>query len=82
MEAQRLSHTGSFGWSPASGTIYWSEETFASSGSSPGRRRRSSSIVQRTHPDDRAAVQGDIDAAQREGLDFEPSTACSCRTAP
>jgi predicted ATPase/signal transduction histidine kinase len=27
-EAQRLSHTGSFGWSPQSGKTYWSEETF------------------------------------------------------
>ena len=29
VEAQRLSHTGSFGWNPASGTIYWSEETLS-----------------------------------------------------
>src|ERR1700733_5273152 len=27
-EAQRLSHTGSFGWDVSSGEIYWSEETF------------------------------------------------------
>jgi hypothetical protein len=27
-EAQRLSHTGSFGWNVSSGNIYWSEETF------------------------------------------------------
>src|SRR3981189_972956 len=27
-EAQRLSHTGSFGWRPATGEILWSEETF------------------------------------------------------
>jgi hypothetical protein len=27
-EAQRLSHTGSFGWSVASGEIYWSAETY------------------------------------------------------
>ena len=27
-EAQRLSHTGSFGWSVATGEIFWSEETF------------------------------------------------------
>src|SRR5262249_28103633 len=26
-EAQRLSHTGSFGWSVASGDIYWSHES-------------------------------------------------------
>ena len=27
-EAQRLSHTGSFGWQVSSGEIYWSDETF------------------------------------------------------
>jgi hypothetical protein len=27
-EAQKLSHSGSFGWSVLSGEIYWSEETF------------------------------------------------------
>src|ERR1700721_3454476 len=27
-EAQRLSHTGSFGWHVSSGRIYWTEETF------------------------------------------------------
>src|SRR5580700_10208855 len=27
-EAQRLSHTGSFGWKPSTGAIIWSEETF------------------------------------------------------
>jgi len=28
-EAQRLSHTGSFGWDVSSGEVYWSQETFA-----------------------------------------------------
>jgi hypothetical protein len=27
-DAQRLSHTGSFGWSVSTGEIVWSEETF------------------------------------------------------
>src|SRR5580658_7403889 len=27
-EAQRLSHTGSFGWDVSSGQVYWSPETF------------------------------------------------------
>ena len=27
-EAQRLSHTGSFGWKPGSGEIVWSDETY------------------------------------------------------
>ena len=27
-EAQKLSHTGSFGWNVSSGEIFWSEETY------------------------------------------------------
>jgi PAS domain S-box-containing protein len=27
-EAQRLSHTGSFGWTPSTGELHWSQETF------------------------------------------------------
>ncbi len=27
-EAQRLSHTGSFGWTPSTGELHWSDETF------------------------------------------------------
>jgi PAS domain S-box-containing protein len=71
VEAQRLSHTGSFGWNPASGTIYWSEETYRIFGIEPGAPPTLENVVQRTHPDDRAAVQTTIESAQREGLDFE-----------
>ena len=71
VEAQRLSHTGSFGWSPASGTIYWSEETYRIFGVEPGTPPTLELVVQRTHPDDRAAVQATIESAQRDGLDFE-----------
>jgi DNA-binding NtrC family response regulator len=28
VEAQRLSHTGSFGWNVLSGEVYWSDETY------------------------------------------------------
>ena len=71
VEAQRLSHTGSFGWNPASGTIYWSEETYRIFGIEPGTPPTLELVVQRTHPDDRAAVQATIERAQRDGLDFE-----------
>ena len=65
-EAQRLSHTGSFGWRPSTGEIIWSEETFrifqydrttdtdcgtySSTGSSGRRRTR--------EPDNRTCVTG------------------------
>src|ERR1700682_2777181 len=35
-EAQKLSHTGSFGWDVSSGRIYWSQETFSIFACSPG----------------------------------------------
>ena len=34
-EAQKLSHTGSFGWDVSSGEIYWSQETFRIFGYDP-----------------------------------------------
>ena len=71
VEAQRLSHTGSFGWNPASGAIYWSEETYRIFGVEPGTSPTLELVVQRTHPDDRAAVQATIERALRDGLDFE-----------
>jgi PAS domain S-box-containing protein len=71
VEAQRLSRTGSFGWHPASGTIYWSEETYRIFGLEQGTPPTLELVVQRTHPDDRAAVQATIESAQRDGVDFE-----------
>ena len=52
-EAQRLSHTGSFGWSVASGEIIWSEETFRMFGFD--KVPFIGHATQRVHPDDRRA---------------------------
>src|SRR5260221_9739389 len=72
-EAQRLSHTGSFGWSVASGHIVWSDETFRILECDPADKPTLEVIKQRTHPQDRAFVQKTLDHAVREGtdLDFE-----------
>jgi PAS domain S-box-containing protein len=70
-EAQRLSGTGSFGWNVASGEITWSDETFRIFGCDRATQPTVEFIVQRTHPDDRAAVQDTIDRASREGKDFD-----------
>ena len=43
-EAQRLSHTGSFGWKPATGEIVWSDETYRTS-STTQREKRTLDIV-------------------------------------
>ena len=70
-EAQRLSHTGSFGWRVATGEIIWSEETFRIFGYERAPSVMLESVVQRIHPDDRERVQQTYRRAPREGKDFE-----------
>jgi len=69
-EAQRLSRTGSFGWSVSSGEIVWSNETFRIFQCDLTTKPTVEFIVQRTHPEDRAAVRLTIDRASSEGKDF------------
>jgi PAS domain S-box-containing protein len=64
-EAQRLSHTGSFGWNPRSGQILWSEETFRILGYDPSLQPTVDLVLARTHPDDRACLEEAIDRAAR-----------------
>ena len=72
-EAQRLSHTGSFGWDVLGGEIYWSEETFRIFGYEEATEPTAELMLQRTHPDDRELVQRVIDRAQQDKklFDFE-----------
>jgi PAS domain S-box-containing protein len=72
-EAQRLSHTGSFGWDVLSGDIYWSRETFRIFGYDESARITIASVVERTHPQDRGMVEQVIDRVvrDREEFDFE-----------
>jgi PAS domain S-box-containing protein len=70
-EAQRLSRTGSFGWNVAGGEIFWSEETFRIFEYEPTAKPTLEVIVQRTHPEDRAAVQQTIEHASIDGKDFD-----------
>jgi len=70
-EAQRLSHTGSFGWDVSSGEIYWSRETFRIFEYQPADRVPLELVVQRTHPEDRLMVQQLLDRVSRERKDFD-----------
>ena len=70
-EAQRLSGTGSFGWNVASGEIIWSDQTFRIFGCDRTTKPTLEFIVQRTHPEDRAAVQKTIDRGSRDGKEFD-----------
>jgi PAS domain S-box-containing protein len=72
-EAQRVSHTGSFGWSVSSGRIVWSDETFRILEYDPDNKPTVEVVLQRTHPEDRAFVQETLDQAARDrrAFDFE-----------
>jgi PAS domain S-box-containing protein len=72
-EAQRLSHTGSFGWDVSSGEIYWSQETFRIFGYEPTSKIAVEQILERTHPEDKLAVQQFLErvSAERKNFDFE-----------
>jgi len=71
-EAQRLSHTGSFGWRVSSGEIFWSDETFRIFEFAPSSKVSMPMILERVHPQDMPSVEMAIGAATRgEGIDLE-----------
>ncbi|MGY8663795.1 ATP-binding protein [Bradyrhizobium sp. UFLA05-109] len=72
-EAQRLSHTGSFGWNVTTGELTWSEESFRIFGYSQAVRPELDLVLQRVHPEDRILVKTELDraVARKESLDFE-----------
>jgi len=70
-EAQRLSHTGSFGWHLRSGEIYWSDETYRIFDIDPELQPTLNMILERVHPEDRQIVQEVIDAATEQAKDFD-----------
>jgi signal transduction histidine kinase len=69
-EAQRLSNTGSFGWDPASGKIYWSDETYRIFECEPTTEPTVQIVLDRTHPDDRMQLRQIIDRAAIERSEF------------
>jgi PAS domain S-box-containing protein len=70
-EAQRLSHTGSFGWKPDDGEVVWSDETYRIFEYASTVNPTVDSVLQRIHPQDRALAQQVIDRASQTGTDFE-----------
>ena len=70
-EAQRLSHTGSFGWRPDDGELVWSDETYRIFEYDKSLRPTIDLVMQRIHPQDRALAQQVIDRASQTGTDFE-----------
>jgi PAS domain S-box-containing protein len=70
-EAQRLSHTGSFGWKPSTGEIIWSEETFRVFQYDRATTPTVELILQRVHPEDVTLVKQTIERATQDGKNFE-----------
>ena len=70
-EAQRLSRTGSFGWSVASGEIFWSDETFRIFEFDRTTRPTLALIDHRIHPDDLALVKHKIERASQDAKGFD-----------
>ena len=70
-EAQRLSHTGSFGWKPSTGEIIWSEETFRVFQYDRTTTPTVELILQRVHPEDVALVKQTIERASQDAKNFE-----------
>lgn len=70
-EAQRLSHTGSFGWVVSTGEIHWSDETFRIFQYRPTTKPTVELLYERVHPDDVARVKQTIARASEDGKDFD-----------
>jgi PAS domain S-box-containing protein len=70
-EAQRLSHTGSFGWRPDGGEIVWSDETYRIFEYDRAIKPTIDLVGQRVHPEDRVDFHDVIDRASRGATHFE-----------
>ena len=70
-EAQRLSHTGSFGWSLADEELVWSDETFRIFDCGREVTPTLALVLQRTHPDDVPLVRQLFERVSRGGPDWD-----------
>jgi PAS domain S-box-containing protein len=72
-EAQMVSHTGSWAWSPVSNAIlYWSDECYRILGHDPAQGLpRFEQLMEDVYPDDRTHIAESLEKAVREGSDWE-----------
>ena len=70
-EAQSLSHTGSFGWTPSTGELHWSDEISRILEYDPGAKPTIERVLQRIHPDDLAMMRRVLDETSRGEKDFD-----------
>jgi len=70
-EAQRLSHSGTFGWKVHSGELIWSDETYKILGFAQQTNPTLDMVFDRVHPDDRDRLQQIRDRATQSGMDLD-----------
>jgi signal transduction histidine kinase/integral membrane sensor domain MASE1/CheY-like chemotaxis protein len=70
LEAQRIAHIGSWEWTIATDTIWWSEEMYRIYELDPGTPLTYARFLEAVHPDDRAHVDGTIRGAFIDGEPF------------
>jgi C4-dicarboxylate-specific signal transduction histidine kinase len=69
---QRLTQTGSWAWNPSSGQLFWSLEHFRIFGLDPALTRITyHAFFQMVHPEERAQLAREFEAAVRAGRDFD-----------
>jgi PAS domain S-box-containing protein len=69
--AQRLSRVGSFGWTPSTGEIHWSDESFRIFDLERCVRPTIEFVLQRIHPEDVSLVRQAIDLVSKGGQDLD-----------
>jgi len=70
-EAQRLSHSGTFGWKVRSGELVWSDETYRILGFTRETNPTLDLVFDRVHPDDLDRVRQLSDRAAQNGMDLD-----------
>src|ERR1700739_3626874 len=70
-EAQKLSHTGSFGWKPDAGEIVWSDETYRIFEYDRSIKPTIDLLAQRVHPEDQPDFLKVIESASAGATHFE-----------
>src|SRR6201998_2525305 len=70
-EAQRLSHSGTFGWQVSNGELVWSDETYRILGFTRETNPTLDLVFDRIHPEDRERLQQLRDRAAQNGMDLD-----------
>src|SRR5580692_6667646 len=70
-EAQKLSHSGTFGWKVSTGELIWSDETYKILGFARETNPTIDLVFDRIHPEDRGRLQQLRDRAAQNGMDLD-----------